>query len=303
MNPQDYSDFFPMRKKILKLVTLNRKEREVKRESKMKKSIIITICLIVALTLLAVPIMVHLSAPSNDVERAIENAINFFEESNQQVEPYPLLMLDVIYRRFGIEEFSDSLELYDLQITNLPHKASILRVFRRIADYNNQLKQGDLEAVWDDVDQLTVPALYCNRNGLPTDYQNMFERAVSYGGGYLTHALLAWIWIQENGGEMALSEDYIEEMYSATAELINDDSVVIDEELEAAAFLYIAGQGDLVDDSFVARTLETQNKHGGWFLTSADPDLPSWHATSLALLFLLHIKFPANSYPPMLDPA
>jgi len=266
----------------------------------MKKSLLVAICIIIACSLIAIPIMLNLAGPSYSLEGAIENAIDFMEESR---EPYGLLMLDVVYRRFGIEEFADSLQLYDQEAGNLPHKASLLRVFRRIADHDNLLQPGDLDSVTYQADKITVPALYCDQYGLPEDYQRTFEDAVLSGGGYLTHALLAWIWMQENGCELELPEGYIESMYQANAELIEDDELVHDLELEAAAFLYMAGRGELVDKSFLQRTLEVQNEDGGWSFSSDDRDESAWHATVLALLYLLHVKYPADSYPPMLDPA
>lgn len=266
----------------------------------MRKPVLIAICIVIACSLVAIPILLNLASQSYSVDTAIENAIAFMEESR---EPYGLLMLDVIYRRFGIEEFSDSLQLYDQELVKFPNKAALLRVFRRIADHDNPLQPGDMDAVTYQADKITVPALYCDRNGIPTDYQSTFEDAVRSGGGYLTHALLAWIWIQENGCELPLPEGYIESMYQAIAELIDDDTVVHDLELEAAAFLYIAGSGDLVNEGFLQHTLEVQNEDGGWAYSSDDPSESAWHATVLALLYLLHIKYPADSYPPMLAPA
>jgi hypothetical protein len=79
--------------------------------------------------------------------------------------------------------------------------------------------------------------------------------------------------------------------------------VVNDLELEAAAFLYEAGQGALVDHAFVERVIATQNYDGGWLGSSDKQGDSDWHTTVLALLLLLHVEFPANSYPPMLAPA
>lgn len=265
----------------------------------MRKIVLLAICIIIACSIIAVPLLLNQMSPSYNLDSGIERAIDFMENSTH---PYGLLMLDVIYRRFGIEEFADSLQLYDQVSLDYPHERSILRVFRRIADHENLLQPGDLEAVTDEADQLTVPALYCDQYGLPANYESMFNENVFRGGAFLTHALLAWIWIQENGCELQLPEGYIDSMYQANAVLIDDDPVVRDVELEAAAFLYIAGRGDLVNEGFLERTLAVQNEDGGWFFSSANPDYSSWHATVLALLYMLHIKYPANSYPPMLAP-
>jgi hypothetical protein len=119
----------------------------------------------------------------------------------------------------------------------------------------------------------------------------------------LTHALLACIWIQENGCEVPLSDDLMEALYIANAELINEDDVVIDLELEAAAFLYLAGQENLVKGTFIDEIISVQNSDGGWSRSSNRRAASDWHTTSLALLVLLHVKYPSSSYPPMLSPA
>ena len=118
-----------------------------------------------------------------------------------------------------------------------------------------------------------------------------------------THALLACIWTHENGCEVPLSDDLLTDLYLANAELINDDDVVIDLELEAAAFLYLAGQENLVKGTFIDKIIAVQNSDGGWSSSSNKRATSDWHTTSLALLVLLHVEYPSSSYPPMLSPA
>jgi hypothetical protein len=248
---------------------------------------------------LAVPLLLRPANPPNTLQLAVANAIDFFADSR---EPDALLLLDVIHRRFEIAEFADSLQRYDQVQVEGWREAALKRVFRRIADYNNQLQPGDLEAVFIKIDLLTVPALYCDRLGLPPNYTAMLNEAVRTGGYMLTHALLACIWIQENGCEVPLPDETIENMYHANAALINDDPVVNDLELEAVAFLYLAGQGALIDHAFVERVIAVQNDDGGWLPSSDTPGDSHWHTTALALLLLLHVEYPSDSYPPMLAP-
>jgi len=235
-----------------------------------------------------------------DLQHAVTKAIDFFWGSPP---PYFLLMLDVMHRRFGIAEFADALQRYDQALAENPQQAPLLRVFRRIADHDNPLQAGDLQAVTDDISRVTVPALYCDRLGLPADYPAMLVRAGNRGDYMLTHALLACIWIQDNGCEVPLPDDFIEDMYRANAALINDGPGMTDLKIEAAAFLYLAGQGALVDDAFVGCVIALQNDDGGWSPSSDTPGASDWHTTTLALLLLLHVEFPADSYPPMLAPA
>ena len=228
--------------------------------------------------------------PEPKYSLAIDKAIKFFEAS---YEPYALLFLDVIFRRFGIEEFADSLQRYDVQMIGSP----VLRVFRRIADYDNQLQPGDLEALDFNGDTLTAPALYCDRIPLPTNYPLILEGAMNSGRYMLTHSLLAWIWIQENGYELALPEGFVEEMFQANSNLINRDSLADDIELEAAVFLHLAGHGEFVDDTFIQCVINNQDDDGSW---EGEPE--RWHSTVLGLTLLLHVEYPSDAYPPMLAP-
>jgi hypothetical protein len=223
---------------------------------------------------------------------SVVNAIKFFEWSQ---EPEAMLWLDVMYRRFGIEKFANSLQRFD-QLLWYADQPSVTRLFRRMADYNSPIRAKDLKKVTNKLDLITLPALYCDRLDLPSDYLMVLEEGVSQGGYQLTHVLLAWIWIQENGCELELPDGFIEDMYHANAALINTDPVVTDLELEAAAFLCLAGQSELIDDSFLERVIASQDIDGGWGSSRR------WHTTILGLLFLLHVEFPSDTYPPVLAP-
>jgi hypothetical protein len=255
---------------------------------------IIAVC-----SLLAVPLLLRPAKQPDAMQRAITSAIDFIEETS---DPNALLLLDVMHRRFGIAEFADALQRYDQVVVEGWREAALLRLFRRIADYDNPLQPGDLKAVYIDIDRLTVPALYCDRLGLSPNYTATLDEAVKSGRYLLTHSLLACIWIQENGCEVPMSDGFIEDVYNANAALIGDDPVVDDLELEAAAFLYLAGQGALVDHAFVERVIAVQNYDGGWLPSSDTPGESHWHATLLGLLLLLHVEYASDSYPPMLAP-
>ena len=233
------------------------------------------------------PIQQNYSAP-------VLNAINFFRTST---EPEAMLWLDVMNRRFGIAEFTNALEQFDHLLSLFPDK-SYARLFRRMADYNSRINVEELKRVTNEVDIITLPALYCDQLDFPANYSTLLEEGISNGGYQLTHVLLAWIWIQENGGEIELPDGFVEDMYQANSALINTDSTVTDIEMEAAAFLCLAGQSELVDDSFVDCVIASQAADGSW--GGIDK---RWHTTVLGLLYLLHIEFPSDSYPPVLAPS
>lgn len=252
---------------------------------------VIVLCGVLAFTLLMQP-------GPRDSAQAVSKAIEFCDGLS---EPDALLMLDVMHRRFGIESFGDAVQRYDQILAELPESDTAhLRVFRRIADPENPLHEEDWQELVADLDFFIIPALYCDRLGLPYGYSQTLIQKANEGGLQLTHVLLACIWVKENGCEEVLPQGFMKEVARATDGLINNDSVVTEVELEAAAFLHLAGQGALVERSFVDRVIAVQNSDGGWPASSASGESSYWHSTILGLLLLLHVENPSSSYPPML---
>jgi hypothetical protein len=228
------------------------------------------------------------------VRTAVANGINFI---NRTREPYGLWFLGVIHQRCGVPEFADALERYDEVTAERPKEAPLLRVLRRALDANNPLRPDDWDHVLIPTDRMLVSALYCDRLGLPPSFAEVLAKAVRTGGYPLTHALLAWVWIQENRCELAVPDGFVEEMYRAVATILEDrPTIVNDLKLEAAAFLCLAREGKRVDPGFVRHVVAIQKTDGGWGkldeVDPAKPDESSWHSTILALLLLLHVKFP-----------
>jgi hypothetical protein len=229
-----------------------------------------------------------------NVRTVIANAIDFI---NRTREPYGLLFLDVMHRRFGVPQFADALKRYDEVLAERPKEAPLLRVLRRIADANNPLQPDDWDHVQIYGDRVLVSALYCDRLGLPPSFAETLGKAVRAGGYYATHALLAWIWIQDNRCKLAVPEGFVDEMFRAVGAILADHpSMVNDLKLEAAAFLCLARQAARIDPGFVRHVVSIQNADGGWGrpdnLGLNKPDESSWHSTILALLLLLHVEFP-----------
>jgi len=298
----------------------------------MKKSLGVLCVIVVICSLLTVLLLLNLpSAPSNGttsptptntpeptnhaLQQAIERSIPYLRQTEHAI---GLLMLDVIYRQFAITEFEDSLQRYDQLWASSGDP--LIRVWRRIADYNTSTVQPeDFNSVTDPLNRLTIPALYSDRMNLPHDYVYQLEDAMDKGfisvtqsinsgiisdGAYLlTHVLLATIWLQNNNCSLQLSEDFSSSLYQMNAALVGDGSKVNDIQLEAAAFLYQAGQGNMVHPDFVENVIEAQNPDGGWSISGDGPNNSNWHPTILALMFLLHIEFPTAPYSPMLAPA
>jgi hypothetical protein len=162
-------------------------------------------------------------------------------------------------------------------------------LFRRVFDADNPIDPNDWDHVQSPTDRLTVSALYCDRLGLPAGYLDALERAVSQGGYGATHALLAWVWLTENGCKLDVPDGFVEAMYDAVARIIDVEPTVIhDVNLEAGAFLCLARQPERVDLGFVRRVIALQNEDGGWGAIGES----NWHATILALMMLVHVSFP-----------
>ena len=224
-----------------------------------------------------------------DVRSAIASAIDFLKDTR---EPHALAFMTILHRRCGIEEFADCGKRYDEVLPD--HSDRVLRVFRRIFDADNPINPDDWEHVIVPTDRLMISALYCDRLGLPPSYAEALATAVGQGGYAATHALLSWVYIQDNGCKLDLPDGFVEKMYSAVAAIIDEDPTVIhDINLEAAAFLCLARQGARVDRGFVERVVALQNDDGGWGAVDAS----NWHATVLALMILAHVSFPDTGAP------
>lgn len=230
-----------------------------------------------------------------ELESTVENAIAFLTKTR---EPHALLFMGLIHRRFGIPEFANALELYDAALPAHPDRAPVLRVFRRMFDADNPIRLEDWERVTIPTDRLLVSALYCDRLGLPESFAEALGRAVSQGRYAATHALLAWIWVQENRCQLSTPDGFLETMYGTVAGIIDEDPTTVNDiKLEAAAFLCLARQAARVDLNFVRCVVAARNPDGGWGRPvegAGKPDESSWHSTILALIILLHVRFPSS---------
>jgi len=228
------------------------------------------------------------------VRAAVANGIHFL---NRTREPYGLWFMSMMHRLFAVPEFADALKRYDEVVAERPNEAPVLRVLRRLNDASNPLQPDDWDHVKIATDRILATALYCDRLGFPPEFAEVLEKGVRAGGYHATHALLAWIWMQDNRCKLVVRDGFVEDLYRANAAILEDrPTVVNDLKLEAAAFLCMARQGKRVDPRFIRHVVSIQRADGGWGkLDTPDPAKPddsSWHSTTLALLLLLHVTFP-----------
>jgi len=229
-----------------------------------------------------------------EVGAVVAKAIAFLKSAR---EPHALLFMGLIHRRFGVKEFANALSVYDEELPKHPDRAPVLRAFRRMFDANNPIRPEDWQHVTIPTDRLLISALYCDRLGLPESFADVLARAASQGRYAATHALLAWVWIQENGCRLAAPAGLFEDMCHAVATIIDEDPTSVNDiKLEAGAFLCLAHQVHRVDLGFVRRVIAIRNDDGGWGRPvegAGNPGESSWHSTILALMILLHVRFPA----------
>jgi hypothetical protein len=206
---------------------------------------------------------------------------------------HALLFMDLIHRRYGVEDFSDALARYDEVLTEHPD-APKLRVLRRMADVDNPLQPDDWNHVTFPKDRVLVSAMYCDRLGLPDSFAEVLAIEAATGGYALTHALLSYIFVQDNGCRLDLPEGFVEKMYADVAAIVDQNPGTINDiKLEAAAFLCLARQSPRVNLHFVQRVIAIQNDDGGWGRPdegAGDPAGSSWHSTILALILLHHVE-------------
>lgn len=223
----------------------------------------------------------------DEYRSVIAKGIDYLKDTRA---PHALMFMTILHRRFRIEAFADAGKRYDEVIQD--HSDRVLRLFRRVFDAGNPIEPDDWDHVVTPTDRLLISALYCDRIGLPPSFAEALERAISHGGYGATHALLAWVWLNENGCQLEVPDGFVDTMYGAVQGIIDEDPTVVhDINLEAGAFLCLARQPERVDLGFVRRVIAVQNEDGGW----GAEDASNWHATILALMLLVHVSFPEAS--------
>ena len=113
-----------------------------------------------------------------NVRTAVANATNFV---NRTREPYGLLFMDLMHRRFGVPQFADALKRYDEVTAERPKEAPLLRVLRRAGDADNPLRPDDWDHVQIHADRMLATALYCDRLGLPPSFAEVLGKGFANG--------------------------------------------------------------------------------------------------------------------------
>ena len=233
------------------------------------------------------------------IHDALKGLTEFLDHSALS-EPHALLILYIVNHWFDGDRYSDAKTRYDHAITARPEEAHVLRLFGRVMDHSSPLNPPDLERVSTDFDPVTARALHCDRLELGTDYVSLLINAVSQGGYALTHAALAWAWLQENRCTLAIPPNFEMRLVTGMAAMIDLDDPVTDREIEAAAILHALGYGNYISEAFVDQVLAAQQPGGGFRMSSTSEGKPNWHTSVLAFWLLLQHACPVDGRRPML---
>ena len=229
-----------------------------------------------------------------EVRTAVANAIQFV---NRTREPYGLLFMDLMHRRFEVPQFADALERYDEVLAEGRRRrrccaccgASATPTTRFAPTTGSTCRSTRTEC--SSRRCIAIGWAYPRRSPKPSPKAS--ERAATTprtrcwpGSGFRTTAARCR---SPRGSSRSCT--------APSPRILEDrPTLVNDLKLEAAAFLCLARQGARVNPSFVQHVVAIQKADGGWGkldnADAADPDGSSWHSSILALLLLLHVSFP-----------
>lgn len=181
-------------------------------------------------------------------------------------------------------------------------RQGLTRPFYRLIDPGARASADEVRGVVGLTGSVTAQALHCDRLPLAPDFWPALQRLASGGGYASTHAVLASVWLQENGCEvdarrLAVSRD---EAVRNLVELLDGATAPTDLRAEALAMLNYAGQPALAGARHVAALLDVQRDDGGWAL-AVDRDASHPHTTALALWVLLEARHPQRTRAPMIS--
>lgn len=181
-------------------------------------------------------------------------------------------------------------------------RQGLTRPFYRLIDPGARASADEVRGVVGLTGSVTAQALHCDRLPLAPGFWPALQRLASGGGYASTHAVLASVWLQENGCEvdarrLAVSRD---EAVRKLVELLDGATAPTDLRAEALAMLNYVGQPALAGARHVAALLDVQRDDGGWAL-AVDRDASHPHTTALALWVLLEARHPQRTRAPMIS--
>lgn len=198
------------------------------------------------------------------------------------------IFLDVMHRRHSVEEFSTAAARYDEIVASVPDPPVDAIAFRRILDSSQLFTAEQLEQIAPGVNEVTVPAMFCDILPLAPEYATRLESDAALGGYELTHVVIALEWMHELGCTAPVDAAFVDQVILDDFALIDTSDGLTDLELEAAIFGTMLAGPELLPPDLLDALLAGQLADGTWPHT---PGLASgaWHATGLGLMLLLEL--------------
>lgn len=220
------------------------------------------------------------------VDEAIMRGLAFLARSEPN--PHLYIFLDMFRRRYGLGVFEEARSRFDELMAMAPEDSRrFVRSIRRLIDPGFPPPGESADVCIPTVDELTCPALYCDRHPAPADYPERLSKALSSGRYGITHVALSAMVAKDLGCDGFVPAAIQEQAIEGMKRLIEIDGRATDLEFEAATFLTYLGHGEDVPAAFRAEALGSQRASGAWALDPAREASDSWHAACTAVWYLL----------------
>lgn len=228
-----------------------------------------------------------------------------------------LAFLDMLQRKFGLHKRYSIAESFSAERRGDANTGA-MTTFGRITDPGQQCDISKLPAVisMNPSISMMLKALYCDQNPVPNSYftslTGLFDLYLKteprtldteYG---VTHAVLAYQWLKENGcmADTPGFADFQAKIAPALTDIITKGGMRRDVGYESVAMMYYAGCGDAVDKAWLDEVAAAQQADGGWaYAHDPEKGVSDGRPTVLALWALLESAVPDAPKTPMIAPA
>lgn len=236
------------------------------------------------------------------LQPAIDRATAALVRQQQSLDPILAVILDSIRRRFDLSSVPPQAPYVDAAqaaarangtaIRTGDQLYDMLAIFRRLMDPAATVTVADIDALRMPIDQVTATALYCQTIPLPADFVLTLDEMVDLGGYNMTHAIIAFQWLLENGciPEATLAARHQRHVDALLRQIEKEDGLITDRRVEALATLFYIGGGDRVRPEWIALVLQRQLPDGQWPGYADQPQTPNAHTTLMALWLLLEAR-------------
>lgn len=224
------------------------------------------------------PFVPTVSAPT--IDESIQHAQQYLVTNINQVDPQQRLILDYLYRRFGIDKTLSA------EVTPIDFKAKSSDAAHEYQSLERIAFPNKLVSSLGNSPSLLMQAANCDRIPLPKNYSQLLQADANNGGYSLTHAAFAVEVTRELGCKVILAQQIDEQARLEMIKLAADAATPADLRYEAVAFLAFTGHQADIKQEWVQTIRSEQQADGSW-QPGAVPGIQIDHTTTLALWALL----------------